>query len=153
MKKTEFGHVLSLAVALLPGVSCFTWLNAAERPIPDPPAPVVLPAANPSAVHAILMQAIANRRVLTFNYKGHLRVVEPHAYGRNTKGDAVLHAFQIEGSSASRPLPGWRTFAASAIEAPELGTGSFTQARDGYSPNELRLSPLWAEVPALVIEE
>lgn len=153
MRKTEFGHVLSLAVALLPGVFCLTWLNAAERPLSAPPAPVVLPAAKPSAVHAILMQAIANRRVLTFNYKGHLRVVEPHAYGRNTKGDAVLHAFQIEGSSASRPLPGWRTFAASAIEAPKLGTGSFTLARDGYSPNELRLSPLWAEVPALVVEE
>ena len=105
------------------------------------------------AVHDLLVQAIREKRVLHFTYRGHARVVEPHAYGRNTKGEPVLHAFQTEGGSASRPPPGWRTFAVAAIEAASLGEGTFKEARDGYSPNELRLSPLWAEVPALVVEE
>ncbi|AKC84081.1 hypothetical protein IMCC26134_10680 [Verrucomicrobia bacterium IMCC26134] len=105
------------------------------------------------ANHDLLLQAIREKRVLRFTYRGHARAVEPHAYGRNTKGETVLHAFQTEGTSASRPPPGWRTFTVSAIEQLKLEELSFAQARDGYSPNELRLAPLWAEVPALVAEE
>lgn len=105
------------------------------------------------ALHELLVRAIREKRVLLFTYRGHARVVEPHAYGRNTKGEPVLHAFQTEGGSASRPPPGWRTFAVAAIESASLGENSFKEARDGYSPNELRLSPLWAEVPPLVVEE
>jgi hypothetical protein len=122
----------------------------------DPKSPVVAVAParpKPPELHAILLQAIREKRVLRFTYRGHARVVEPHAYGRNTKGDAVLHAFQTEGGSASRPPPGWRTFSADAIESPELGERTFAQAHDGYSPNELRLDPLWAEVPAVAVEE
>jgi hypothetical protein len=153
MRNSEFGHILSLATALLMGGFFLTRLAAAENQAPAPPASANSLAEKPSAVHALLVQAIKERRIVKFTYRGHLRVVEPHAFGRNSKGDAVLHAFQIKGSSASRPPPGWRTFSARAIEDPKLGKGSFAQARDGYSPNELHLAPLWAEVPALVVEE
>lgn len=103
--------------------------------------------------HALLLKAIREKRVLRFTYKGHARVVEPHAYGRNAKGDAVLHAYQTTGASASRPPPGWRTFSVAGIEGIEMGEEVFAEAREGYSPNELHLAPLWAEVPALSADE
>jgi predicted DNA-binding transcriptional regulator YafY len=133
----------------------FTFANlCAGDNVSSVPVPLKAPSAeSPSTAHELLLQAIREKRVLIFTYRGHKRIVEPHAYGRSTKGEAVLHAFQFDGTSASRPPPGWRTFATSAIESPKLGEASFAQARDGYSPNELRLMPFWAEVPALVIEE
>ncbi len=153
MSKIEFSPFFRLTTILLLWGASPAIINAVENPSPAPIGAEIQSAAKPSAVHDILVQAIGERRLITFTYRGHLRVVEPHAYGCNAKGDAILLAFQIEGSSASRPPPGWRTFSAGAIEALKLGDRSFAQARDGYSPNELRLSPLWAEVPALVIEE
>jgi hypothetical protein len=75
-------------------------------------------------------------------------MVEAHACGVSTKGEAVLHGYQTAGGSASRPPPGWRTFALAEIRDVALGAETFAGARDGYSPNELRLDPLWAELPA-----
>lgn len=108
------------------------------------------PSADAAAITArdLLLQAIHERRVLTFVYRGHPRVLEPHACGVSTKGEAVLHGYQTAGGSASRPPPGWRTFLVAEIRDVTLGAETFVGARDGYSPNELRLDPLWAELPA-----
>lgn len=143
-------HGLAVGLLIIVAVSSLVSLRAAE-PASTPAAATA--AENLPALHELLVRAIREKRVLLFTYRGHARVVEPHAYGRNTKGEPVLHAFQTEGGSASRPPPGWRTFAVAAIESASLGESTFKEARDGYSPNELRLSPLWAEVPALVVEE
>jgi len=105
------------------------------------------------AAHELLVQSIREQRLLVFTYRGLRRVVEPHAYGRNAKGEAVLLAYQNDGESASKPLPGWRTFAAAHIESLSLSDTAFKHARDGYSPNELRLAPLWAEVAAVTTVE
>jgi predicted DNA-binding transcriptional regulator YafY len=146
------GSALRLLMITLLGAWASSFAYASDQTSTTAPVSVSDEAKLPS-IHDLLVQAIREKRVLRFTYRGHARVVEPHAYGRNTKGEAVLHAFQTEGTSASRPPPGWRTFTASAIEQLKVGELSFAQARDGYSPNELRLAPLWAEVPALVAEE
>lgn len=131
-----FGSVLWLACASL---------TAAEPLVPTPARPE---APSQAATRDLLLQAINERRVLTFDYRGHARTVEPHACGVSTKGEAVLHGYQTAGGSASRPPPGWRTFSLAEIRDVALGAETFPGARDGYSPNELRLDPLWAELPA-----
>jgi hypothetical protein len=120
-------------------------LRAAE---PLPTAPAVAQGVAPAATRDLLLQAIRERRVLTFVYRGHARTVEAHACGVSTKGEAVLHGYQTAGESASRPPPGWRTFSLAEIRDVALGAETFAGARDGYSSNELRLDPLWAELPA-----
>ncbi|MEY4488798.1 MAG: hypothetical protein RIQ79_1306 [Verrucomicrobiota bacterium] len=152
MNVNPFGAALRLLMLTLLGTCTSSFADTSGQAPATTPVAISAKAKLP-AIHDLLLQAIREKRVLYFTYRGHPRVVEPHAYGRNTKGEAVLHAFQTEGTSASRPPPGWRTFTASAIEKPKLGESSFALARDGYSPNELRLAPLWAEVPALVAEE
>jgi len=153
MRKDVFGKARIFAASVVVCTLAFANPTVEENSSPVPTPPTAPSAESPSPTHELLVQAIREKRVLIFTYRGHRRVVEPHAYGRSTKGEALLHAYQLDGTSASRPPPGWRTFATNLIEAPKLGEALFTEARDGYSPNELRLSPLWAEVPALVIEE
>ena len=125
-------------------------LASASLPAAEPlvPAPSHAQAAAPSAIRELLVQAIRERRVLTFVYNGHPRTVEPHACGVASTGEAVLHGYQTAGGSASRPPPGWRTFSIAEIRDLALAAPSFPGARDGYSPNEMRLDPLWAELPA-----
>ena len=51
----------------------------------------------------------AIRRVarLEFTHKGHYRVVEPYCHGISTKGNEVLRAIQVRGSS-SEERPGFK---------------------------------------------
>jgi hypothetical protein len=82
--------------------------------------------------------------VLRFIYNGHSRVVEPHAYGVTATGEVVLHAFQVEGESGSRPPPGWRTFNVALIEELTATEGRFSVARPGYVRGEPALETVWA---------
>ena len=52
--------------------------------------------------------AIAEKRLIRFQYKGKERICEPHDYGIQ-KGIVRLHCWQIAGASNGR-LPGWRLF-------------------------------------------
>lgn len=101
-----------------------------------------------SASHELLVRSIREKQVLRFVYNGHARVVEPHAYGVAATGEVVLHAFQVEGESASRPPPGWRTFNVALIEALAATEGRFSDSRPGYVPGEPALATVWAAVGA-----
>lgn len=98
------------------------------------------------ASHEVLVRAIREKQVLRFVYNGHARVVEPHAYGVAATGETVLHAFQVEGESASRPPPGWRTFNVALIEALAATEGRFADSRPGYVSGEPALATVWAAV-------
>ena len=99
-----------------------------------------------SPQHDLLVQAIAEKRVLHFAYAGHPRVVEPYAYGVSATGEAVLHGYQIAGGSASKPPPGWRTFAVSGISDVVGTERRFSKTRADYSAERPKLDPQWAEV-------
>ena len=60
-------------------------------------------------IHEPLSRAILNRRQVSFNYQGKLRIVEPHDYGMQS-GKARLLSYQIGGQSGSGRLPNWRMF-------------------------------------------
>jgi hypothetical protein len=55
----------------------------------------------------LLRHAIANKRLLAFRYRGHLRLAEPHLYGRYRGVDQLL-VYQVGGGSRSGDLPNWR---------------------------------------------
>ncbi len=46
-----------------------------------------------------IINAIQERLLLTFNYKGKTRVVEPHTYGVQHNGNESLSAWQLSGGS------------------------------------------------------
>jgi predicted DNA-binding transcriptional regulator YafY len=58
----------------------------------------------------MICQAIAQHRLLTFSYDGAERVVEPHVYGVDAHGEALLSAYQVSGGSRSGQEAGWKFF-------------------------------------------
>ena len=50
-------------------------------------------------MNVMISQAIADGRVLSFSYKGELRTVEPHTYGRKSDGRDSLCGWQTDGGS------------------------------------------------------
>jgi hypothetical protein len=62
----------------------------------------------------LLIDAIARRRLIEFDYRGHHRIAEPHIYGRLNDADQML-VFQIGGTSSSGGLPEWRLINLSGV--------------------------------------
>ncbi|MCK9201999.1 MAG: hypothetical protein M0P59_13530 [Gallionella sp.] len=78
----------------------------------------------------IIIAAIKEKKVLSFTYSGHARIVEPHVYGIN-EGARQLLGFQIRGGSSSGgALPEWRRFKISAMQNLQILNESFPSRRD-----------------------
>ncbi len=65
-------------------------------------------------MESLIIAAIKEKKVLSFTYSGHTRIVEPHVYGIN-EGARQLLGYQIRGSSSSGTIPEWRRFKISAM--------------------------------------
>lgn len=104
-------------------------------------------AAPKATTEEIIRRALAERRVLQFNYHGYSRRAEPHALGRVTEGRLVLLGWQVSGGSASEPPPGWRTFLLAEMESLKLLRATFPPRPD-YRPETTKLKPIEAEVIA-----
>ena len=65
--------------------------------------PAVGTAAPKKTPAELIKQALAERRLLQFDYHGYSRQVEPHALGHVTEGRLALLAWQISGGSQSEP--------------------------------------------------
>ena len=57
-----------------------------------------------------IAEAIRTQHLLTFNYDGYMRTVEPHTYGTDRKGNRALRAYQVGGGSESGERVGWKIF-------------------------------------------
>lgn len=55
-----------------------------------------------------ICQAIEERRLLELRYHGFSRMVEPHVYGEDKKGDEVVRCYQVAGGSESGERAGWK---------------------------------------------
>jgi predicted DNA-binding transcriptional regulator YafY len=74
--------------------------------------------------HNLLLQAIHDKKVISFRYQEKQRIAEPHDYGiRN--GSRRLLSFQIAGESASRKLPSWRLINVDEMEDLEITSHTF----------------------------
>jgi hypothetical protein len=63
-------------------------------------------------------------------------VFEPHLLGRNRRGETLVRAWQVEGTSRAK---GWRLLRLTEIEqAVETGE-KFTMPRPGYKPRDLAM--------------
>lgn len=76
----------------------------------------------------ILESAIANKKLVQFQYSGHPRIAEPHVLG--ISGSAVQFlGYQIGGSSSSGGIPEWRRFDLNKISALQATDESFPGKR------------------------
>jgi hypothetical protein len=76
-----------------------------------------------------VVRATLEHHVLHFSYGGHPRTVEPQLVGIHENGEPLLVGFQTGGTSSTGPVPGWRTFRTSDMDAVEIGEDSFPGLR------------------------
>jgi hypothetical protein len=96
-------------------------------------------------VDRVLRQAIAERRLVTFEYQGLPRIGEPHDYGRR-KGKDQLNFFQTGGRSRSGKVPDWRTPDVDGIRSLALTPERFAGTRPTPSGRHLDWDELYASV-------
>ena len=58
-------------------------------------------------MNQLIVDAVNGRKCLELRYHGYLRIVEPHAYGRDKDGE-VLRCYQTSGGSVSGERAGWK---------------------------------------------
>ena len=90
----------------------------------------------------VICAAVERCQLLMFGYKGVVRVVEPHLYGRLSDGREALSAWMRPGWSRTSPDGGWRLFHADALERVQGLPELFAGPREGFNPED----PLFAEV-------
>lgn len=59
-------------------------------------------------MNPLILKAIKSSTVIELRYKNYLRIVEPHAYGRDKDGDEILSCYQTSGGSESGVRVGWK---------------------------------------------
>ncbi len=91
-----------------------------------------------------IAEAIRTQHLLTFNYDGYMRTVEPHTYGTDRKGNRALRAYQVGGGSESGERVGWKIFHERDMKGLAVLPHSFQGPRPGYN----RVDQLFARIEA-----
>ena len=83
-----------------------------------------------------IANAIRGRHCLRFTYDGQSRVVEPHTFGMDRKGQMALRAYQLSGGSRSGKATGWKMFHADAMHDVEVLVDTFPYPHPGHRNGE-----------------
>lgn len=75
-----------------------------------------------------ICEAIRNRCIVTFNYEGSTRMVEPHLFGVDSSGNETLNGWQLSGGNGV----GFRDFYAFRISNLSITDLHFGVPRPGY---------------------
>lgn len=76
----------------------------------------------------LIEAAIAERRIIRFEYKGRYRIGEPHVLGTKNGKDQLL-VFQLAGNTNTQGLPQWRRVNVSGITNLEITNYPFGHKR------------------------
>lgn len=81
--------------------------------------------------------AIQEKRLVSFSYDGHSRVVVPAAHGpHKTTGNSVFRGYQIRGTSGSRAVPLWDLFLEDKAVGLTVLDETFDENPPGYRPGD-----------------
>ncbi|GJD96919.1 hypothetical protein [Methylobacterium iners] len=81
-------------------------------------------------------QALREKRRLEIRYDGYTRVVEVHACGTTSDGNAVMRVWQVRGGSESGERTGWKLLRLDETRSLELLEETSEAPRRGYAKND-----------------
>ena len=81
-------------------------------------------------------QALQEKRRLEIRYDGYTRVVEVHACGITSDGNAVMRVWQVRGGSGSGERSGWKLLRLDETRGLELLSEASEAPRSGYIRND-----------------
>jgi hypothetical protein len=93
----------------------------------------------------VIIEAIRNRKILSFSYNGLFRVVEPHTVGLSRAGRPALSCYQIKGLHV-KPGHEWDFCVLSNIHDLKLTGEVFLNPRYGYKRGDSRMLTIYAEL-------
>ena len=93
-----------------------------------------------------IVEAITRRQLLAFEYHGRARVAEPHTFGLDRWGRALLSAYQVECENASRAPEGWRFFFVEQLVNVRLDPRHFTGPRPDFLRGDGAFKSITAEL-------
>ncbi len=94
-------------------------------------------------IDAVICEAIERRRLLSFDYEGEMRLVQPAVLGLHRTTDRLsLRAFQVGGVSRSGGPAGWRLYTVRKLRDPRIRDEPFAAPPPGYRPDDDELWPI-----------
>lgn len=90
----------------------------------------------------IICQAITKRRLVTFGYKGSVRVVEPYILGYDRADAMMLSAVQLSGGSGV----GFRTFPVAGLSGVSETEQHFIGKHPDYNPRDRLFSRVLCQI-------
>lgn len=94
-----------------------------------------------------LCAAIANKKIISFDYDGYHRIVIPAAHGsQKTTGNHVLRGYQTGGTGKSRAVPFWDLFLVSKMSNLQVQDESFNGYPPYYRRGDKHLAPIHCEL-------
>lgn len=93
----------------------------------------------------VIIEAIQNRKVLSFTYSGIARVVEPHAVGVSRAGNEVLRCYQTQGGHATTGHE-WDLCEISKLSKLAFTGQHFVGERPGYRRGDKHMKTIYAEL-------
>lgn len=91
--------------------------------------------------------AIRKRKVITFNYKGNFRKVEPYQTGQYiTTAKDYLSAWFLEGYSSSGEYNTWKTYSIDEIENVQILDLTFDGDRPNYNPYNEKMEVIYESI-------
>ena len=93
-------------------------------------------------MNTLIRKAIGELKLVHFSYRGAVRTVEPHAYGRQANGADALCAWQLSGGSGRE----FRLFRTDEITMLSLLHEGFDGPRAGYRRGDPRFVVMFAEL-------
>jgi len=96
---------------------------------------------------AKLRFAIAHKRLIGIEYKGRLRVAEPHDFGA-MNGTAKLLVYQLraDGAESDKPAQGWRLLDVAKIGVCKVLEHTFAGSRGGLHEQHTHWDAVFARV-------
>ncbi len=82
--------------------------------------------------HDLLLKAIHERKLISFEYQGKERIAEPHDYGLQNGIERLL-CYQVAGTSGSGRLPSWRLIDVAKIQKLKVTSRNFPGNRPAPS--------------------
>lgn len=90
--------------------------------------------------------AIQHMNLLSFQYDGFNRTVEPHTYGIVGKGHYAIRGYQTAGGSQSGEYVGWKLFLVSEMHGLSVLPRNFDVPRQGYTRGDKAFRIIFAQL-------
>jgi hypothetical protein len=90
--------------------------------------------------------AIAALRRLIFEYGGHIRVVDPYCYGIGPRGNELMRAIQVAGTSASGGFGFGKLWNLADMQHVRVSDECFTPDDPHYNPNDSAMTTILCRV-------